>query len=113
VARRTGDRSAWGSLLAGLASVATLPIAIYLTRFSDAYDLLHAGFAIPVGVVLGLLALSLSRRSRRQSALRLGRGGRDWPARTGRLLGILGVGLAAAGLVAVAVYWLLEYAGTR
>jgi ABC-type Fe3+ transport system permease subunit len=100
-------------LLAGLASIATLPVAIYLTRFSDSYDLLHAGFAIPLGVVLGLLALSLSRRFRRRSALRLGRGTRDWPARVGRVLGILGIGLAAAGLVAVAVYWLLEYAGTR
>jgi hypothetical protein len=29
------------------------------------------------------------------------------------VLGILGIGLAAAGLVAVGVYWLLEYAGTR
>jgi ABC-type Fe3+ transport system permease subunit len=100
-------------LLAGLASIATLPVAIYVTRFSDSYDLLHAGFAIPLGVVLGLLALTLSRRFRRRSALRLGRGARDWPARVGRVLGILGIGLAAAGLVAVAVYWLLEYAGTR
>ena len=113
MARATGNRSAWGSLVAGLASVATLPFAIYLTRFSASYELLHAGFAIPVGVVLGLLAVSLGRRSRWQSALRLGRGNRDLPARLGHALGLLGIGLAAAGLVAVSVYGLLEYAGTR
>jgi hypothetical protein len=113
VARPTGTGSAWGSLMTGVGSVATLPVAIYLTRFSDSYDLLHAGFAIPVGVVLGLLAVILARRSRRQAALRLGRGGRDWPALLGYWLGLVGIGLAAAGLVAVAVYGLLEYAGTR
>ncbi len=99
--------------MAGLASVATLPVAIYLTRFSASYELVHAGFAIPVGVGLGLLAVSLGRRSRRQCALRLGRGNRDWPAHLGHALGLLGIGLASAGLVAVAVYGLLEYAGTR
>jgi hypothetical protein len=113
VARPTGNGSAWGSLLAGLASVATLPVAIYLTRFSDSYELLHAGFAIPVGAALGLLALSLARRSRRRSALRLGRASREGVARAGRALGLLGLALAAAGLVALGVYGLLEYAGTR
>jgi hypothetical protein len=113
VARPHGTRSAWGSLLAGLGSVATLPVAVYLTRFSSSYELLHAGFAIPVGIVLGLVAIVLGRRSRRQSALRLGRENRDWAARAGLALGLVGVGLAAAGLVAVAVYGLLEYAGTR
>ena len=56
--------SAWGSVVAGLASVATLPVAVYGTRFSDSYDLLHAGFAIPVTVVLGLVAMALARRAR-------------------------------------------------
>ena len=113
MAAATGSRSAWSSLLAGLASVATLPVAIYLTRFSESYELLHAGFAIPLGAALGVLAIVLARRARRQRALRLGRGGREWPSRVGRWLGILGLGLAAAGIVAIAVYGLLEYAGTR
>jgi hypothetical protein len=113
VARPPGNDPAWGSLVTGLASVATLPVAVWLTRFSESYELLHAGFAIPVGAVLGLLALSLARRSRRRSALRLGRGSRDAVVRAGRVLGLLGLGLAAAGLVAIGVYGLLEYAGTR
>jgi hypothetical protein len=113
VARATGNGSAWGSLIAGTASVATLPVAVYATRFSDRYDLLHAAFAIPVGAALGVLALALAARAGRRSALSLGRGGRERVARAGRLLGILGLGLAAAGIVSVVVYGLLEYAGTR
>ena len=113
MARSTGSRSAWGSLLAGATSVATLPLAIFLTRFSERYDLLHAGLAIPLGAALGALSLTLAARTERRAALSLGRVSGRRIARAGRMLGILGIGLAAAGLVAVAVYGLLEYAGTR
>jgi hypothetical protein len=95
-----------------VASVATMPLAVYLTRFSETYELLHAAFAIPLGVGLGLVAIALARRARRLSALRLGRTGAGI-AVVGRLLGIVGLCLALAALVSVAVYGLLEYAGTR
>jgi hypothetical protein len=88
-----------------------LPVAIYATRFSDSYELLHAGLAIPAAAVLGIVAISLARRVRRRAALRLTA---ERPARTvqaGRLLGILGLCLAASGLVALGVYGLLEYVG--
>ena len=45
--RSASQAAAWGSLVAGLASVVTLPVAVYLTRFSDSYDLLHAGLRDP------------------------------------------------------------------
>jgi hypothetical protein len=112
VARADGNGSSgWGALLAGLGAVFVLPAAIYATRFSDSYELLHAGFAIPVAAVLGIVAISLARRARRRAALRLTA---ERPARTvraGRLLGILGLCLAASGLVALGVYGLLEYVG--
>jgi hypothetical protein len=107
-----GTVSAWGSLVAGLASVATLPLAIYLTRFSERYELLHAGFAIPLAAAFGFVALALASRNRRIGALSL-RGRGSGVARAGRALGILGVGLALAGVVSLVVYALLEYAGTR
>jgi len=113
VARSTRNGSAWGALASGAASTAALPLAIYATRFSDSYDLLHAGFAIPVAVGLGVLALVLARRARRLGALALRRPSGERAARVGRALGLLGLGLAASGLVALAVYGLLEYAGTR
>jgi peptidoglycan/LPS O-acetylase OafA/YrhL len=109
------DRSgaAWASLLTGLASVATIPVAVYVTRFSGSYNLLHAGFAIPIAVGLGIAALALARRGRRRSSLTLTGQKEPWPATAGRVLGIVGLCLAASALVALGVYGLLEYVGSR
>ncbi|MCL6554307.1 MAG: hypothetical protein K6W08_14490, partial [Firmicutes bacterium] len=83
------------------------------TRFSDAYELLHAGFAIPVAAVAGMLALALARRGRRREAVRLASGNAGGTARLGHALGIVGLCMTASALVALGVYGLLEYAGTR
>ena len=109
---RPGTGAAWGSLVTGLASVATLPIAVYLTRFSERYELLHSGFAIPLSAILGVSAIALARRSRRRSVLRLDRGGGGL-ASVGGVLGIVGACMALAGLVALGVYALLVYVGSR
>ena len=109
-----GSRTAWGSVLAGLGSVLALPVAVYLTRYSDSYDLLHAGFAIPVAAILGFVALVLARRARRRSAVSLTAAQSDARVVTlGRVLGVVGLCLAASGLVALGVYGLLEYVGSR
>jgi len=104
--------AAWGSLVTGLASCATLPLAVYLTRFSDSYDLLHAGFAIPVAAGLALVALALARRASIRTRVSLSGGGRR-VATAGRVLGVIGLCLAASALVALGVYGLLEYVGSR
>lgn len=108
-----GNGLAWGSLVAGLTSVATLPVAIHLTRYSERYELLHAAFAIPLAVGLGLTAIALARRARRLSLVRLGRDGRTGVVRAGWLLGIVGLCLALAALVSLGVYGLLEWVGSR
>ena len=108
-----GNGAAWGSVAAGLASVATLPLAVFLTRFSDAYELLDAGFAVPVGLALAAVALVLARRARVAGAVRLQGPERAGVARAGRVLGVVGMCMAAAGLVALGVYGLLEYVGSR
>jgi hypothetical protein len=107
-----GSGAAWGSLVAGVASCATLPVAIYATRFSDSYELLHAGFTIPVAAGLGLGALALARRARVRARVSLSGGG-GGVATAGRVLGIVGLCLAASALVALGVYGLLEYVGSR
>ena len=105
--------AAWGSVLAGLASVATLPVAIYFTRFSGEYELLHAGFAIPLAAVLGFVALVLAGRSRTRGVLSLSDARVRALARVGRVLGIVGLCMAAAAVVSLVVYGLLEYVGSR
>jgi hypothetical protein len=105
--------AAWGSLVTGLASVAVLPVAVYLTRFSERYELLHSGFAIPLAALLGIASIMLARRARRRNVLRLDRGAGGGLARVGGVLGIVGVCMALAALVALGVYALLEYVGTR
>ena len=108
---QAGRGAAWGSLVAGVASCATLPAAIYATRFSDSYDLLHSGFAIPFAAALGLLALTLARRTLARRRVTLGGGGGERVATTGRVLGVIGLCLAASALVALGVYGLLVFAG--
>jgi hypothetical protein len=108
-----GNSAAWASLVAGLASVATLPIAIYVTRFVGSYELLDAAYAIPLGAFLGLAALWLARRARRRGALRIGRAGDDRLVTAGQVLGTLGLCLACTALISLAVYGLLEYQGSR
>ena len=108
-----GSGAAWGSMLTGVASVATLPLAVYTTRFSDSYDLLHAGYVIPVAVALAVAALVFARRARARSSITLAGGGRSGLATAGRVLGIVGLCLAASALVALGVYGLLEYVGSR
>jgi hypothetical protein len=100
-------------VLAGLASVVTLPLAIFLTRFSDSYELLHAALAIPVAAVLGFVAVGLARRSRQRFALSLSSDRRGRDAAVGRILGLAGICMAVAALVALGVFGLLEYVGSR
>ena len=112
-ARSQGNSRAVGAVLAGLLSVATMPAAILATRYSDTYELLHAGFAIPIGLLLAGLALALARAALRHDDLRLERAGGRSAARLGRALGVLGAALASTALVAVAVYGILTYLEDR
>jgi hypothetical protein len=108
-----GSRAAQASVVAGVGSVVVLPLAIYLTRFSDSFDLLHTGLVIPVVAGLGLVALALARRARRQAAVSLAAARHGRTATAGRVLGVLGLCIAASALVALGVYGLLEYVGSR
>ncbi len=100
--------SARASVLVGLLSVATMPVAIAATRWSDQYDLLQAGFAIPLGAALGLLAVALARRARSRLAPTLGHPKGTRTARLGRFLGLLGFVLALTAAGSLAVYWILS-----
>ncbi|RDI75127.1 hypothetical protein Gocc_0925 [Gaiella occulta] len=95
------------SLAAGVLAVATLPLAIFATRYSRSYDLLQAGFAIPIAAALGVAAVALAGRARTRDALSLGRAGGLGAARAGRILGILALCLGCSAAISLAVYGLL------
>ena len=106
-----GDtRAAWSVILGALATL-TLPVAIFATRYSDSYDLVHAGFAIPIAATGGISAVILARRARALDWATLGRTGGSRAARAGRLLGILGQCVAASATIALSVYAVLLAVG--
>jgi len=104
--------SARASVFVGLLSVATMPAAVLATRWSDQYDLLQAGFAIPLAAALGLLAVALARRARSRLAPTLGHPKGTRTARLGRFLGLLGFLLALTAAGSLAVYWILSVVET-
>jgi hypothetical protein len=86
-----------------------IPAAVIGTRYSASYELLQAGFAIPLAVVLGIAAVILARRARALDRATLGRTGGSRAARLGRFLGILGLCIASSATIALAVYALLRW----
>ncbi|MEO5632462.1 hypothetical protein [Gaiella sp.] len=99
-------RAAWSVVLGVLATV-TLPAAIAATRYSSSFDLLHAGFAIPVALVAGVGAVVLAQRARAIDRATLGRDTSGKAATWGRSLGILGLCLAVSATISIAVYGVL------
>ena len=97
----------------GLLSVATLPLAVGATRWSGSYDLLHAGFAVPIALALGIAAVALARRARRLAAISLGGGASPGRARAGWWLGVAGISLASSATISLAVYGVLTYLADR
>jgi hypothetical protein len=86
--------------------VAALPAAILAAELSQRFELLDAAWAIPAAALLGLLALGLARRARRQLRFTLVRG-RHAAARVGRWLAILALCLAVTAAISVGFYRLL------
>lgn len=90
-----------------------MPVAIGATRYSDSYDLLHAAFAIPIALALGLAAVLVARRARLTGSGLLTTRTGSRSAATGWALGVCGIALGSSALVAIAVYGLLTYLGER
>jgi hypothetical protein len=96
-------------VLLGLLSLATLPVAVIVARESDDRTLVEAGVVtVPVAALLALFALWLARRGRRRADRTLDRVGGRGAARVGKLLGGLGLYVAATAALALGVYALLS-----
>ena len=96
------------SLVLGMLSVLAIPVGIYITDQRNDLRLIHAGFAVPVGFVLGFAAIRLARRARRRLERTLERAGGRSPARLGRIFGWLGVYLSLIGAISLAAYFVQD-----
>jgi len=104
------SRAKWSFVLGALAAL-TMPVAIFATRYSASYDLLQSGFAVPLAAGLGIAAIIMARQARVLDQVRLGVASRTKAARLGRMLGILGICLAASAAIALVVYGALVTLG--
>jgi ABC-type Fe3+ transport system permease subunit len=103
---RRNTRAIWAAVLGALSAL-TMPVAIFGTRYSNRYELLQAGFAIPLALALGIAAILLARRAREFDRATLGKAGGTKRGRAGKWLGTLGICMAASATIAVAVYGVL------
>jgi hypothetical protein len=85
-----------------------MPLAILGTRYSSGYRLPDAGYAIPVGILIGVASLLLARSARARNERALGRLGGETAIRWCRVLGALGICLALTALISVGVYVFLK-----
>jgi hypothetical protein len=108
-AQRRRNRAARASLLFALLGVAIVPAAVAFAEWHDDLEIVDAGFAVPAAFLCSLLAVWLARRARRGLERSLGRIGGEKTARSGRVLGWLGVYIALTAAVALGVYAYLEY----
>jgi len=95
------------SLVLGVLSLATLPLAVVVARWRG-YELIDAAVAIPVTLVLGTGAILLARRSRRRLQRAVLPTSRGRTARAGRALGIAGTLLGVTAGLAVGISLVLE-----
>jgi hypothetical protein len=102
-------RRARTAAFVGLLGVLTMPAAVVVAQQSQRVSLLDAAYAIPLAFLLGIVALVMARRAKRNLAwLQLGEGGTG-AATTGVILGTLATSLALMAALSVGFYEALLY----
>ena len=96
------------ALVVGLAALLTLPAAIEISRRSKRIGLLDAGYAaVPIAFVLGLVALVMARRARRNLKWLQVQEGRTGIATVAVVVGAVAFCLAVAAALSVGFYGLV------
>jgi hypothetical protein len=85
-----------------------MPAAIFGTRIGRSLRLIDAGYAIPLGILLGVAAVAAARAARHANERSLGRLGGTKAARFGRIVGTAGVCIALTALISLGVYAFLR-----
>jgi len=90
-----------------------MPLAIFGTRVGHSLRLIDAGYAIPFGLVLGIVALAAARAAARLDERSLGRLGGTRARRFGAVVGTVGICVSLTALLSFGVYELLQYLAGR
>ena len=105
---RRATRPAGIGLILGLLALAAIPAAGAIAALREDIELLQAELvAVPVGFLLGLIAVSLSRRARTRVERSVRRAG-EGLARAARLAAWSGVYATVTGALALAFYGVLR-----
>jgi hypothetical protein len=96
------------AVVLGLLAVAALPGAYVFSRYSKQVELLDVGWAAPISIVIGWLAVVFARRGRDRVQLTLGRAGGEQAVRAAKLLGLLGIYLGLTAALALGFFGLLQ-----
>ena len=93
----------------GVAGTLTMPAAVIVADRSQRVALLDAAYAVPLGFVLGVLAVGMGRRAKKNLAW-LSLDGRGSRVASGALvLGVLAVALALTAALSVGFYEAIRY----
>jgi hypothetical protein len=106
----TSNSRAYVAALLGLLSLAAIPCGVIAAQLLASVGLLQSLYVtVPTAIVLGLVAVLMARRARRQ-ATRSVFGGRRGVARFATVLAWAGLWVGIAGGIALAVYGVLRWA---
>lgn len=106
LARMRNAKAVW-SVVWALLSIGFLVAGAILARLQDEIGLLSYA-SVPAAFVAALVALSLARRARFDFQRSLGRIGGSAIADVGRTLGMVGLLLSLAGVLAIVVFLVLR-----
>jgi hypothetical protein len=102
----SNSRAVWAFVLALLA-LGVLVGAAAAARLMDQVGLAEAAPAVPLGLILSLVSLSLARRARFEHQRTLGRAGGAGLAAAARVLGMVALIVALTACLALAVFAVL------
>jgi hypothetical protein len=105
--RTTGNPRAVASVVVGLAAVLALPAGVVLQYYSATVTLIESSSSAGLAIAFGVYAIVLARRGRERYARTIGHSGGRGLARTGKVLGVLGLWMGISAALAVGFYGLL------